>query len=121
MGGVIRRSIPATLNVGYTGHGPLAELGAIREYVASRRPAHVLWFFYEGNDLTRDLSREMGGAVLRQYLEPGFTQQLQQRATLLGEEMSRRLGARLASSTSAPPARPLVAIARAPIRADGYS
>ena len=49
---IVRNAHPATLNVGYAGHGPLAELGTIREYVAPLRPAHVFWFFFEGNDLT---------------------------------------------------------------------
>ena len=97
-GGLIRRVFPGTLNVGYTGHGPLAELGTIREYIAPRRPAHVFWFYYEGNDLQRDLPREMESDILRRYLEPGFTQQLRQQATALREQMRRGFDSRLTSS-----------------------
>ena len=100
-GALIRASRPTTLNVGYAGHGPLAELGVIREYVASRRPAHVFWFFYEDNDLF-ELSREMDNPILRRYMEPGFTQQLQQHAVLVGDEMRRTFDDRLARFT--PPA-----------------
>ncbi len=63
--GLVRRAIPATLNVGYSGHGPLADLGTVREYVEPRRPKHVVWFFYEGNDLSTDLPREVGSDILR--------------------------------------------------------
>jgi hypothetical protein len=94
--GRIRHAVPATLSVGYTGHGPLAELGTIREYVEPRRPAHVFWFFFEGNDLRDDLPREMKSDILRRYLEPGFSQQLEQHAAVLGEEMRRRYDSKLA-------------------------
>jgi hypothetical protein len=70
LGGLIRRDVPATLSVGYTGHGPLSKLGTLREYVAPHRPVHVFWFFYEANDLVRDLPREMTNPILRRYLEP---------------------------------------------------
>ena len=96
---VFRDAHPATLNVGYTGHGPLAELGTIREYVAPLRPAHVFWFFYEGNDLVRDLPAEMESPVLRRYLEPGFDQQLRLRSVVIGNEMRRHFDARLAAWT----------------------
>jgi hypothetical protein len=69
-GGLIRREIPTTLNVGFASLGPLSELGTIREYVASHRPAHVFWFFYTGNDLVTDLPLELESPVLRRYVEP---------------------------------------------------
>ena len=94
--GRIRQTVPATLSVGYTGHGPLAELGTIHEYVEARRPAHVFWFFFDGNDLTVDLPREMKSDILRRYLEPGFSQQLQEHAAVLGSEMRRRYDSKLA-------------------------
>jgi hypothetical protein len=95
--------VPATLSVGYTGHGPLAELGTIREYVEPRRPAHVFWFFYEGNDLRTDLPREMKSDILRRYLEPGFSQQLEEHEAVLGEEMRRRYDSKLAQEPVATP------------------
>ncbi|HEU5255988.1 MAG TPA: hypothetical protein VFU28_08365 [Vicinamibacterales bacterium] len=94
--GRIRETVPATLSVGYTGHGPLAELGTIREFVEPRRPAQVFWFFYEGNDLTTDLPREMESAILCRYLEPEFSQQLEEHEAVLGEEMRRRYDSKLA-------------------------
>jgi hypothetical protein len=100
---VVRNAHPATLSVGYTGHGPLAELGTIREYVAPLRPAHVFWIFYEGNDLIKDLPAEMASAVLRRYLEPDFNQQLRLHSVVIGNEMRRRFDERLAASPEAPP------------------
>ena len=101
--GRIRQDVPATLSVGYTGHGPLAELGTIREYVEPRRPAHVFWFFYEGNDLTTDLPLEMKSDILPRYLEPGFSQHLEEHAAVLGEKMRRRYDSRLAQEPVAAP------------------
>jgi hypothetical protein len=109
---LIRRAYPATLNVGYAGHGPLAHLGTIREYVAPHRPAHVFWFFYEGNDLMSDLPREMENPVLRRYLEPGFNQQLRRRSSELGTEIRRRFDARLAAWKPEEPPSPLVSIGK---------
>ena len=111
-GGLIRHAIPATLNVGYTSHGPFAELGTIHEYIVSRHPAHVFWFFYEGNDLTSDLAREMKSDALRRYLEPGFSQHLEQHAIELGEDMRRLYDSRLASLEPTPASSWLMGIAK---------
>ena len=110
--GLIRHAIPATLNVGYTSHGPLAELGTLREYIEPRHPAHVFWFFYEGNDLTTDLSREMKSDILRRYLEPGFNQHLGEHAVELGEDMRRLYDARLANLEPTPASSWLMGIAK---------
>jgi hypothetical protein len=110
--GRIRETVPATLSVGYTGHGPLAELGTIREFVEPGHPAHVFWFFYEGNDLTTDLPREMKSAILRRYLEPGFSQQLEQHEAVLGEEMRRRYDSKLAHEPVAAPSSPVMGIVK---------
>jgi hypothetical protein len=117
-GDLIRRVFPGTVNVGYTGHGPLAELGTIREYVAPRQPAHVFWFFYEGNDLRRDLPSEMESDILRRYMEPGFTQQLQQHAPALREQMRRQFDSRLnRSEVERSTSRPLGVIKLRSLRA----
>src|SRR5262245_17074568 len=110
--GRIRQNVPATLSVGYTGHGPLAELGTIREYVEPRRPAHVFWFFFEGNDLRDDLPREMKSDILRRYLEPGFSQHLEEHAAVLGEEMRRRYDSRLAQEPVAAPSSSVMGIVK---------
>ncbi len=101
---VIRDAHPGTLSVGHAGHGPLAELATIREYVAPLRPAHVVWFFFEANDLTPDLPTELKSPVLRRYLEPDYTQQLRLRSVAIGNEMRRQFDARFAAWT--PPEEP---------------
>lgn len=71
---LIRQAIPATLNLGVLGAGPLSELAVLREYAAPLKPQSVLWFFYEGNDI-EDLTKERT-SPLRQYLDPTFSQGL---------------------------------------------
>ena len=72
----IRRSYPRTLNLGISGDGPLLELATLEEYLPPLRPARVIWFFFEGNDLDPDLDVEARHPILRRYLTPGFTQNL---------------------------------------------
>ena len=69
------------LNLGVAGFGPLQQLAVIREYLTRVRPPRVAWFFYEGNDLSKDLPVERRAPLLRAYVEdPGFRQDLAARA-----------------------------------------
>jgi hypothetical protein len=70
---LIRQRRAATLNLGMAGDGPLLMLATLKEYLSALRPKTVLWFYYEGNDLT-DLQTERRSALLRRYLGSGFTQ-----------------------------------------------
>ena len=72
---LIRAQYPRTLNLGMRGSGPLLGLAQIKEYLPARKPKIVLWFYYEGNDLT-NLNAEKRSTLLRHYLENGFTQNL---------------------------------------------
>jgi hypothetical protein len=69
----IRQHAPATLNLGIAGDGPLLMLATLEEYLPRLAPATVLWFYYEGNDLT-DLQIERLSPLLRNYLTGEFTQ-----------------------------------------------
>jgi len=84
---VLRRSGIDVLNLGCSGNGPLAQLGSYEEYGLPFKPQVVVWFYLESNDLL-DLRREWE-SILRNYLEPGFTQNLARRpadiAAFLGE------------------------------------
>jgi hypothetical protein len=71
----LRARWPRTLNLGVPGAGPLIELGTLKEFGASRRPALVLWVIYEWNDLT-DLVDELAHPILPHYLTPGYRQGL---------------------------------------------
>jgi len=57
--------------------GPLLQLATLREYTKDINIKKVLWFYYEGNDLTINLSNELANKKLRKYfLEDNFTQKL---------------------------------------------
>jgi hypothetical protein len=85
----IRRTFPRTVGAGLDGAGSLSKLGLLKEYVARVRPRIVLWFYYEGNDLS-DLSAELRVPELRLYLDSGSVQELPEHAaaldSLLAEE-----------------------------------
>jgi hypothetical protein len=70
---LIQQRYPATLNLGVAGDGPLLMLAKINEYLERIKPPIVLWFYYEGNDLT-DLQAERKSVLLMNYLQDGFTQ-----------------------------------------------
>jgi hypothetical protein len=84
----IRSHFPATINLGINGDGPLAMLATLREYGTWLRPKIVLWFFYEGND-ARDLDgREKYSPLLRNYLDPSFSQGLIHRQAEINERLT---------------------------------
>jgi len=69
---LIRKSIPATVNAGILGTGPIAELALLREYLVPHRPRVVTWMFYEGNDLD-PVGQD---ATVTRYLDSTFSQNL---------------------------------------------
>jgi hypothetical protein len=75
---LLRARLGPIVNLGCSWNGPLLELASLVEYGPEVRPQTVLWFFYEGNDLT-DLELERRSPLLRRYLEPGFAQGLSHR------------------------------------------
>jgi hypothetical protein len=72
---LIRKSYPLTLNLGVWANGPLSELATVMEYLPPLRPHLVLWFYFEGNDVT-DLATEKKNPVLMRYLDGDFSQLL---------------------------------------------
>jgi hypothetical protein len=70
---LIRRRHQLTLNLGMSGDGPLLMLATLKEYLRNVKPDVVLWFYYEGNDLT-DLQRERKSDLLMKYLSDSFSQ-----------------------------------------------
>ena len=67
------------INIGYSGNGPLREYAALREYLPLTNSKKVLWFYFEGNDLT-DLIEELNNNILLKYLEDrNFNQNLKLR------------------------------------------
>lgn len=72
----IRARVPTTVNLGCGGNGPYSELAALAEYGPELKPRIVLWAFYEGNDLTKDVLIEAASPILTSYLKSGYSQGL---------------------------------------------
>lgn len=83
----VREKFPATLNLGMAGNGPLSELAAIKEYLPPRRPRVVLWFYYEGNDISKDLFIEREAEILVSYLRQDFAQGLEMRQPAIDDAL----------------------------------
>lgn len=77
--GALRANGISALSLGVAGTGPLIQLGVLKEYAVLKRPAHVYWLFYEGNDIHTNLVLERRSKWLRQYLQPRFTADLAKR------------------------------------------
>lgn len=68
--GHVRARLPATFNLGMGGRGPLIELGTFLEYAVPLRPRHVVWFYYDDNDLV-NLAAERHVREFMAYLRSG--------------------------------------------------
>ena len=64
-----------TINLGYSGNGPLLEYATLKEYIKKTKTKKVLYFFYEGNDLD-NLYFEIKDPLLKKYLNYSFEQKL---------------------------------------------
>jgi hypothetical protein len=85
---LIRQHYPATLNLGSIGIGPLIELAILKEYLLpSVKPKVLLWFYFEGNDLS-NLSLEEKSPLLRRYLDSEFSQNLPARQTQINQALT---------------------------------
>jgi hypothetical protein len=72
----VRDAIPGTVNLGCGGNGPLSALASLSEYGGALKPRVVVWGYYEGNDLTKDILREAATPLLARYLtEPDLAPQ----------------------------------------------
>ena len=76
---LIRKKFPATLSIAQSSNGPLLMLASLREYLEVAKPATVLWFYFEENDIPTDLPGERRIALLRNYLKNDFSQRLASR------------------------------------------
>lgn len=65
----------AVLNLGSGGNGPVSNLATMREiFPYTNHLEKVIYFHYEGNDLT-DMSEELKDEIMAQYVDnPNFTQ-----------------------------------------------
>ena len=72
----IRKVYPKTLNLAFSGGGPLFQVAYLREYVQKLKPRIVLWFFYEGNDMWNLHLEKRVPLLLRYFGEASFNQGL---------------------------------------------
>ena len=84
------------INLGVAGFGPLEQLATVKEYAPLVSPRLVLWFYYEGNDLVKDLPVEKRAPLLRNYVyRENFRQNLASRpeqvADALGSYIDEKL------------------------------
>ena len=61
--GVVRGSFPSSLNLGWSGTGPLTYYQMLVEYVSRLRPKFVAFVWFEGNDVT-EFVRELSSPLL---------------------------------------------------------
>lgn len=111
------------VSLGRDGSGPLGVLATLREYLKPLAPDHVIWLFYEGNDL-RDLDWEDRESLLPSYLDPAFSQNLITRQASVDSVLRSWIGLEIAGARADPPsaaARPIGPGAAAPPVADGES
>ena len=64
-----------TINLGFSGNGPLLEYATLKEYLKYIDAKRVLYFFYEGNDFL-NLHLELKDPFLKKYLDDKFQQKL---------------------------------------------
>jgi hypothetical protein len=94
--GLIRQRVPATMNLGIAGNGPLLMLATIKEYLPRFKPTIVLWFYFEGNDLI-ELHKEQKSRLLMHYLKKvDFSQHLLDRQ----DDIDQALTDEIASQTA---------------------
>ena len=64
-----------TINLAFSGNGPLLEYATLKEYLKYIKAEKVLYFFYEGNDFD-NLHLELKDPFLERYLDDEFHQNL---------------------------------------------
>ena len=73
---IAKKTKKDVLNLGIGGFGPLAEYATFLEFVEKKKQQKVYWFFYEGNDLTKDIRYEKKIPILMDYFLKDKTQGL---------------------------------------------
>lgn len=73
---VLRRAGYPTSSAGIGGYGPIFALATLKEYGEQFKPKIVLWFYFDGNDISDLRDKELRSAFLLQYLNDDFSQNL---------------------------------------------
>jgi hypothetical protein len=93
---LLRQDFGRVVSLGCGGNGPLSELASLIEYGNTVRPKTLIWAYYESNDLTKDLRRELNSPILQQYLDGKFVQRLAVRQNEIDDSLELFVLARLA-------------------------
>ena len=78
------------LNLGFQGHGPLMQIGALKEYAASKRPKIVLWYYFEANDFS-NMIYEMSVDKINRYKNKDYSQELMKNQKIIDEQLYKLL------------------------------
>jgi hypothetical protein len=79
------------INLGMSGNGPISEFATIKEYMPIKKPKIVLWFYFEGNDLT-DINDEVKNNILSKYfVNSTFTQDLRNKQNIIDKKLSKKM------------------------------
>lgn len=79
------------INLGMSGNGPIREFATIKEYMPIKKPKIVLWFYFEGNDLT-DIDDEIKNNILSKYfINNTFTQDLRNKQNIIDKKLSKKM------------------------------
>jgi hypothetical protein len=79
------------INLGMSGNGPIREFATIKEYMPIKKPKIVLWFYFEGNDLT-DIDDEVKNNILSKYfVNSTFTQDLRNKQNIIDKKLSKKM------------------------------
>jgi len=92
---MLRERLPATLNLGVTGNGPLTELAILREYGSVAHPKTVIWAYYEGNEFR--LINEETFSILARYRNTDFIQDLPKKQDRIDDLLDKAFQAEFAA------------------------
>jgi hypothetical protein len=89
---LLRGAYPITLNLGMSGQSAVLQLAAIKEYLPRYAPRRLVWVYSEGIDV-QDLYKHFDDPILKQYLQPDFTQHLVNRQSEIDSTVRQYLAA----------------------------
>jgi hypothetical protein len=92
----IREAIPATVNLGLSGNSPLCDFATLVEYAAPLKPKTVLWLHYANDLAPYEMTQDEQTPLLMRYLEPGFSQHLEEIRPQIEATLRERAEAELA-------------------------
>ncbi len=88
---LMKKTKKNVLNLGIGGFGPLTEYAVFLEFAEEKKPKKVYWFFYEGNDLTKDIRYEKKIDILMDYFLNDKTQDLINKQDLIDSYIKKKI------------------------------